>query len=237
MKYFRFLGLFIVALLLVVSCEGATDLIVDLMEGTEKNFFVENDLVDLPASATQTYENTTSIVSVSGTGDGATLDALSSDDLESLSNGLSEIINTPTLVAKLNKDATADESTAAKKEIQKAVDYIEDEGLLSNSNIPDDLKETLTTIQSELAEIASGDSTLSVGDVMQVQIISSIMEEVKSMADEDKFNGDMETILKQDDVKKLINYASVVVAANDKLSGKLNVFDKDFIDGIVSSMN
>ena len=237
MKYLRFLGLFIVALLLVVSCEGATDLIVDLMEGTEKNFFVENDLVDLPASATQTYENTTSIVSVSGTGDGATLDALSSDDLESLSNGLSEIINTPTLVTKLNKDATSDQSTAAKKEIQKAVDYIEDKGLLSNSNIPDDLKETLTTIQSELAEIASGDSTLSVGDVMQVQIISSIMEEVKSMADGDKFNGDMETILKQDDVKKLINYASVVVAANDKLSGKLNVFDKDFIDGIVSSMN
>jgi|GEM_PF-3729688 len=237
MKYLRFLGLFIVALLLVVSCEGATDLIVDLMEGTEKNFFVENDLVDLPASATQTYENTTSIVSVSGTGDGATLDALSSDDLESLSNGLSEIINTPTLVTKLNKDATSDQSIAAKKEIQKAVDYIEDEGLLSNSNIPDDLKETLTTIQSELAEIAGGASTLSVGDVMQVQIISSIMEEVKSMADEDKFNGDMETILKQDDVKKLINYASVVVAANDKLSGKLNVFDKDFIDGIVSSMN
>lgn len=236
MKYIRFLGLFIVALLLVVSCEGASDFIVDLMDGTEKNLFVENDLVDLPASVTQTYEDTKSLISVSGTGDGATLDALSPSGLKDLANGLASIIEAPSLASELNKSATADQSTAAKKEIQSAVDYIDDNDLLTNDKVPEELRDTLSDIKDKLEAIATGDSTLTTGDVLQVQLITSIVKEVRSMADGDKFNGTMAEVMKEQEVKDLVDYASVVVAANNKLSGKLNVFDKDFIDGIVSSM-
>ncbi len=248
MKYIRFLGLFISALLLVVSCDGASDFIVDLLDGTEKNYFVENDLVDIPSTVTANYEATKALVSTDGgklvlknssgdtvnTSDPVALDAA----LENLSSGLAEAMNTPTLVKDLNKSTSEELNTAAKAKITEATGKIDSYGLLTNSKVPDEVKSTISDIQTKLNNIVSSSDSLTTGDVLQVQIVTGIVEEINNMVkgDNDKFSGNAEEILKDPDVKKLIDYSSVVVTANDKLSGKINVFNTDFVDKLVNSI-
>ncbi len=229
MKYLKFLGLFIVALLLVVSCEGATDVLLDLMDGTDKNYFVDNDLVDLPASVQAEYNDTMALIDDSG-------DKITVSDDNALYEGLVSIINTPSLVNQLNSSATEQSSNAAKQNISDASATLNSALNTYSSNIPDDLESTLQDLVTDLNNIASSGDTLTNGDVLLVAVVESLAEKIEDAASSNDFKG--KTISQfMSENSELVDNASAVLAASAKLDGKLSIFDTDFIDDVISGLN
>ena len=203
----KYLGLLSISLIMVMACSN-------------DNMFVESDLVDIPSSVKEAYEELKNMVSAEGG------DLILSDDcdLSDLAAGLSTAMDTSTFVSDLNKADTEAKSTAAKSVISDAIESFESivnysensdgsksikatssdlvvtEGtskggeLIDNKfKLPAKFRSTIATVIEKLETIAAENNNiiLTKGDVIQVMIVKEAADEIYELAQINYFDGSM----------------------------------------------
>lgn len=246
----KYLGLLSISLIMVMACSN-------------DNMFVESDLVDIPSSVKEAYEELKSMVSVEGD------DLKLTGDLPDLAAGLSTAMDTSTFVSDLNKADTEEKSTAAKKVISEAIstfnnivdssedsdgsksikatssDLVVTEGTskdddpITKFKLPKKFRSTIATVIGKLETIADVNNSiiLTKGDVIQVMIVKEAATRIYDLAEAGYFNGmKLSEVLNNAEVTKLLDYAAVLIKASDKLSGYIDMFGSDFINELIADL-
>lgn len=246
----KYLGLLSISLIMVMACSN-------------DNMFVESDLVDIPSSVKESYEEIKSMVSVDGE------DLKLTGNLPDLAAGLSTAMDTSTFVSDLNKADTEEKSDAAKKVISTAIttfnniwnssensdesksikatssDLVVTEGtskggeLIDNKfKLPAKFRSTIATVINKLQTIVDNNSIiLTKGDVIQVMIVQEAATRIKNLAEDGYFNGmKLSVVLNDPNVTILLDYAAVLIKASDKLSGYIDMFGADFINELIADL-
>ena len=171
----------------------------------------------------------------------------SETEKNNLNNSVTAALNGATrdkFVDEMKQSAPADQSDAAKGSmaltaavIDKVKKQIEgDDGQIDSSLKP--IFDTIDTLQKELDSKSKNDEALTKADVVQVQMITNLVNSAASVVGSDVFEGSSaDEIVNNPAVKSLINDAVVLSNTTKALSGDVDLLTIPAIGDIIGMIN
>ena len=179
--------------------------------------------------------------------DNGILASQSETEKNNLNNSVTAALNGATrdkFVDEMKQSAPADQSDAAKgsmaltaaviDEVKKQIEG--DDGQIDSSLKP--IFDTIDTLQKELDSKSKNDEALTKADVVQVQMITNLVNSAASVVGSDVFEGSSaDEIVNNPAVKSLINDAVVLSNTTKALSGDVDLLTIPAIGDIIGMIN
>lgn len=172
----------------------------------------------------------------------------SETEKNNLNNSVTAALNGATrdkFVDEMKQSAPADQSNAAKGSmaltaavIDEVKKQIDDSGELADDNALKPIFDTLDTLQKELDSKSKNNEALTKADVVQVQMITNLVNSAASVVGSGVFEGSSaDEIVNDPAVKSLINDAVVLSNTTKALSGDVDLLTIPAIGDIIGMIN